>query len=97
MNQNPSHSQTPEFDTHKSQTTSVLFQHPPSTKQISKVNKWTKAKAWMQDAFLVVVLLGTIVSVPLTVKSCSDDVDRQHAQALKHQLQFSASSNEGAR
>ena len=97
MNQNPSHSQMPEFDTHKSQTTSVLFQHPPSTKQITKVNKWTKVKAWSQDAFLVVVLLGTIGSVPFTVKSCSDDVDRQHAAALKYQLQFTASSIEGAR
>jgi len=66
MNQNPSHSQMPEFDTHK-------------------------------DAFLVVVLLGTIGSVPFTVRSCSNDVDRQHAASLKYQLQFSASSNEGAR
>ena len=97
MNQTASHSQTPEFDANKSQTTSVLFQHPPSTKQITKANKWTKVKAWTQDAFLVVVLLGTIGSVPFTVRSCSNDVDRQHAQALKHQLQFSASSNEGAR
>ncbi len=97
MNQNPSHSQTPEFDTHKSQTTSVLFQHPPSTKQITKANKWTKVKAWSQDAFLVVVLLGTIGSVPFTVRSCSNEVDRQHAAALKYQLQFTASSIEGAR
>ena len=89
MNQTPSNSQTSELDANKSQTTSVLFQHPPSTKQITKVNKWTKVKAWSQDAFLVVVLLGTIGSVPFTVKSCSNDVDRQHAQALKHQLQFS--------
>ena len=96
MNQTTSHSQTPEFDTHKSQTTSVLFQHPPSTKQITKVNKWSKVKAWAQDAFLVVVLLGTIGSVTFIVRGCSNDVDRQHAQALKHQLQFSA-PNEGAR
>jgi len=97
MNQNPSHSQMPEFGTNKSQTTSVLFQHPPSSEQLAKSNKRAKAKAWMQDAFLVVVLLGTIGSVPFTVRSCSNDVDRQHAAALKYQLQFSASSNEGAR
>lgn len=96
MNQIPSHSQMPEFDTDKSQTTSVLFQHPPSTKKITKANKWTKVKAWTQDAFLVVVLLGTIGSVPFTMRSCSNEVDRQHAAALKHQLQFSA-SNVGAR
>jgi len=106
MNQTPSHSQTPELDADKSQTTEcalnipstgILYQHPPSSQQITKANKRAKVKAWSQDAFLVVVLLGTIGSVPFTVKSCSDDVDRQHAAALKYQLQFTASSIEGAR
>jgi hypothetical protein len=37
MNQTPSHSQTPEFDTNKSQTTSVLFQPPkPEEMRLSR-------------------------------------------------------------
>ena len=97
MYQNPSHSQMPEFTKNESNTKPVLYQHPPSSEQLAKSNKRAKVKAWSQDAFLVVVLLGTIGSVPFTVRSCSNDVDRQHAAALKYQLQFSASSNEGAR
>jgi len=98
MNQTHSHSQTPEFDTNKSQTTEcshipstgILYQQPPSSVQIAKTNKRAKAKAWMQDTLAVAVILGTIGSVPFMVRGCSNDVDRQQAQAVKHQLQFSA-------
>ena len=103
MNQTTSHSQTQEFDANKSQTTEshipstgILYQQPPSSEQLAKSNKRAKAKTRMQNATAVLVIIGTIGSVPFTVRSCSNDVDRQHAQALKHQLQFSASS-EGAR
>jgi len=86
MNQTASHSQTPEFGHIPS--TGILYQQPPSNVQIAKTNKRAKAKAWIQDALLVVVILGTIGSVPFMVKGCSDDVDRQQAMAVKHQLQF---------
>ena len=94
MNQIPSHSQTPEFG--HTPSTGILRQQPPSSVQIAKTNKRAKAKAWMQDTLAVAVILGTIGSVPFMVRSCADDVDRQEQVALKHQLQFSASS-EGAR
>lgn len=90
MNQTASHSQTPKFGHIPS--TGILRQQPPSSVQIAKSNKRAKAKAWMQDTMAVLVVLGTIGSVPFMVRSCSDDVDRQHAQAIKHQLQFQASN-----
>ena len=106
MNQNPSHSQTPELDANKSQTTEctlnipstgILYQHPPSSQQIAKANKQAKVKVFFKEFMAVSLIVGTAISTVVTVRSCSNDVDRQHAQALKHQLQFSASSNEGAR
>lgn len=95
MNQNPSHSQMPEFGTNKSQTTSVLFQHPKPEEM--KLSFWAKIKPKVKELTAGLFIVAIIVSVPLTIKSCSNDVDRQHAAALKYQLQFSASSNEGAR
>jgi len=94
MNQNPSHSQTPQFDTDKSQTTSVLFQHPKPEEM--RPTFGAKAKAVFKEFMAVSLIVGTAISTVVTVRSCSNDVDRQHAKALKHQLQFSA-SNEGAR
>lgn len=87
MTQTASHSQTPEFDANKSQTTAILYQQPPSEKQIAKSYKRAKAKAWMQDAMAVLVVLGTIGSVPLMVQSCSNDVDRQERMAVKFQME----------
>lgn len=95
MNQTASHSQMPEFGTHKSQTTSVLFQ-PPKPEEM-RPTFGAKAKAVFKEFMAVSLIVGTAVSTVVTVRSCSDDVDRQHVQALKHQLQFSASSSEGAR
>lgn len=104
MNQIASPSQIPEFDTHKSQTaecshipsTGILYQQPPSSQQIAKANKHAKVKAVFKEFMAISLIVGTSVSTVFTVRSCSNDVDRQHAQALKHQLQFSAPS-EGAR
>ena len=59
-------------------------------------NRWNKFKAFMRGAIAVVVFSSPILATPFVVRSCSDDVDHQYAQAVKHQLQFSA-SNEGAR
>ena len=95
MNQTPSHSQMPEFGTNKSPTTSVLFQHPKPEEM--KLSFWAKIKPKVKELTAGLFIVAIIVSVPLTVKSCSNDVDRQHAAALKYQLQFTASSIEGAR
>ncbi|MNG43675.1 hypothetical protein D3C79_14380 [compost metagenome] len=105
MNQTTPLSQTQEFDTNKSQTTEcshipstgILYQHPPSSEQLAKSNKCAKVKAVFKEVAAIALIGITATSTVLTIRSCSNDVDRQHAQALKHQLQFSASSSEGAR
>ena len=96
MNQYPSHSQTPDFVKNESHTNPVLFQHPPSSEQLAKSNKRAQVKAVLKEVAAISLIGITVVSTVFTVRSCSNDVDRQHAQAIKHQLQFSA-SNEGAR
>ena len=104
MNQTTPLSQTTEFDASESQTTEcshipstgILYQQPPSSQQLAKSNKRAKVKAVFKEFMAISLIVGTSVSTVVTVRSCSNDVDRQHAQALKHQLQFSA-SNEGAR
>ena len=93
MNQNPSHSQTPKFDTDKSQTSQRLYQHPT---QAELENKHPILKR-IGDFTAAAVLIITVVTFTLmTVKGCSADVDRQEHAAIKHQLQFSA-SNGGTR
>ena len=94
MNQTASHSQMPEFGINKSQTTSVLFQHPKPEEV--RLSFWSKAKPVIKEMAAIALIGITVASTVFTVRSCSNDVDRQHAQAIKHQLQFSA-SNEGAR
>ena len=89
MNQTPSHSQTPTFG--HIQQTGILYQHPPSTKQIAKANRWNKFKAFMRDAIAVVVFSSPILATPFMVRSCSDDVDRQTLQAIKIQAEISNS------
>ncbi len=89
MNQTASHSQTPEFG--HIPTTGILYQQPPSTKQIAKANRWNKFKAFMRDAIAVVVFSSPIVATPFAVRSCSDDVDRQTLQAIKIQAEISNS------
>lgn len=88
MTQTASHSQTPEFDTNKSQTTSILFQ-PPKPEEM-RLSFWAKSKAVFKEVAAISLIGITVVSTVFTVRSCSDDVDHQQAQAVKHQLQFSA-------
>ncbi len=94
MNQTASHSQTPEFDTNKSQTTEILYQPPTISEQHASTKEIVLTV--IKELAAVAVILGTIGSVPFMVRSCSDDVDRQEQVALKHQLQFQA-SNGGTR
>ena len=103
MNQTTPLSQTTEFDASESQTTEcshipstgILYQQPPSSEQLAKSNKHAKVKAVFKEVAAIALIGITATSTLFVVRSCSDDVDHQHAQALKHQLQFSASS-EGA-
>jgi hypothetical protein len=90
MNQIPSHSQTPEFDTNKSQTTSILFQ-PPKPEEM-RISFGAKAKAVFKEVMAISLIAGTAASTVVTVRSCSSDIDRQEQAALKHQLQFQASN-----
>ena len=94
MNQIPSHSQMPTFIKNESNTKPVLYQHPKPEEM--RVSFWSKAKPVIKEMATIALIGITVASTVLTVRSCSNDVDRQHAQAIKHQLQFSA-SNEGAR
>ena len=96
MNQIPSHSQMPTFIKNESNTKPVLYQHPPSSEQLAKSNKRAQVKAVLKEVAAISLIGITVVSTVFTVRSCSNEVDRQHAAALKHQLQFSASS-EGPR
>ena len=94
MNQIPSHSQMPTFVKNESNTKPVLYQHPKPEEM--RVSFWSKAKPVIKEMAAIALIGITVASTVLTVRSCSNEVDRQHAAALKHQLQFSA-SNEGAR
>ncbi|WP_445346205.1 hypothetical protein [Acinetobacter bohemicus] len=94
MNQIPSHSQMPTFVKNESNTKPVLYQHPKPEEM--RVSFWVKTKAVLKEVAAIALIGITVASTVLTVRSCSNEVDRQHAAALKHQLQFSASS-EGAR
>lgn len=95
MNQNLSHSQTTECSHIPS--TGILYQQPPSSQQIAKANKHAKVKAVFKEV-AAIALIGIIATSTLfMVRSCSNDIDRQNAAALKYQLQFTASSSEGAR
>lgn len=88
MNQISSHSQTPEFGTNKSQTTSILFQ-PPKPEEMH-LSFWAKSKVVFKEVAAISLIGITVASTLFTVRGCSDDVDRQQAQAVKHQLQFQA-------
>jgi len=86
MTQTASHSQTPEFDTDKSQTTEILYQQPTEA-EMRKPSLLLR----LGDLIAATVLIATVSSLTLmAVHGCSDDVDRQQTQAVKHQLQFSA-------
>ena len=94
MNQIPSHSQMPTFIKKESNTKTVLYQHPKPEEM--RLSFWVKTKAVLKEVAAISLIGITVASTVFTVRSCSNEVDRQHAAALKHQLQFSA-SNEGAR
>lgn len=85
MNQTPSHSQTPEFG-HIPQT-GILYQQPPSTKQIARANKVAKVKASLKELAAISLIGITVVSTLFTVRSCSNDADRRAVEAVKFQME----------
>ncbi|WP_166167938.1 hypothetical protein [Acinetobacter sp. SA01] len=85
MNQTPSHSQTPTFG--HIPATGILYQQPPSSEQIARANKAAKVKAVLKDVAAISLIGITVVSTLFTVRSCSDDVDRQAVQAVKFQME----------
>ena len=85
MNHTPSHSQTPTFG--HIPATGILYQQPPSSEQIAKANKIAKAKVFFKELAAVSLIGITVVSTLATVRSCSDDVDRQTVQAVKFQME----------
>ncbi|TCB80170.1 hypothetical protein E0H89_00640 [Acinetobacter sp. ANC 3781] len=86
MTQTASHSQTPEFDTNKSQTTAILYQQPTEA-EMRKPSLLLR----LGDLMAAAVLIATISALTLmAVHGCSNDVDHQERMAVKHQLQFSA-------
>ena len=87
MNQTPSHSQTPEFG--HIPTTGILYQQPPSSEQIAKANKVSKAKAFFKQLAAVSLVGITVVSTLATVRSCSNDADRRAVEAVKFQMEVS--------
>lgn len=87
MNQTPSHSQTPEFG--HIPATGILYQQPPSTKQIAKANKRNKRNARISGFFAISLIGITVVSTLATVRSCSNDADRRAVEAVKFQMEVS--------
>ena len=94
MKETASHSNTPTFVKNESNTKPVLYQHPTEAEMRTPFG--AKAKAVFKELAAIGLVVITIASPILTIRSCSDEVDRQHAQAVKYQLQFST-SNVGAR
>lgn len=85
MNQTASHSQTPKFG--HIPATGILYQHPPSSEQIAKANRRNKRNAFLKEFFAVSLIGITVVSTLATVRSCSNDADRQAVQAVKFQME----------
>lgn len=56
MNQNPSHSQTPQFGANKSQTSQRLYQHPTAAEMQSKKNIFGNICAGL---LLLIIAVGT--------------------------------------
>lgn len=85
MTQTASHSQTPEFDTDKSQTTSILFQ-PPKPEEM-RLSFWAKSKVVFKEVAAISLIGITVASTLFTVRGCSNDVDRQERMAVKFQME----------
>ena len=71
----------------KSQTTPRLRQHPTAEEMHPSFIQG--AIATIQNISLLIIIAVAFIFTSLTVlRGCADDVDRQHAMAVKHQVQF---------
>ena len=71
----------------KSQTTPILYQEPTQAEMHPSFIQG--AISTLQNISLVVVIGAAFIFTSLTVmRGCADDVERQHAMAVKHQIQF---------
>ena len=70
----------------KSQTTQILYQEPTQAEMHPSFIQG--AIATIQNISLIVIVAVAFIFTSLTVlRGCADDVDRQHAMAVKHQVQ----------
>ena len=71
----------------KSQTTPRLYQHPTAEEMRPSFLK--SAFSMLQNVSLIVIVGSAFAFTSLMIlRGCADDVDRQHAMAVKHQVQF---------
>lgn len=71
----------------KSQTTPILYQEPTQAEMHPSFIQG--AVSTLQNISLGFVLVGAFIFTPITImRGCADDVERQHAMAVKHQIQF---------
>lgn len=71
----------------KSQTTQLLYREPTQAEMNPSFKD--SAIATLQNISLFVVIAVAVAFTSLTIlRGCADDVDRQHAMAVKHQIQF---------
>lgn len=75
MNQNPSHSQTPEFDVNKSATSARLFQHP--TEEEQRPTRWKNI--FNNFCASMVVAICALAMTVLILKGCTDEQERHQA------------------
>lgn len=74
----------------KSQTTQILYQEPTQAEMNPSFK--SSAIATLQNISLIVIVTVAFAFTALTVlRGCADDVDRQQAMAVKHQLQYGSS------
>lgn len=83
MTQTASHSQTPEFDTNKSQTTAILYQQPTEA-EMRKPSLLLRLGDLMAATVLIVIVSALTL---MAVHGCSNDVDRQERMAVKFQME----------
>ncbi|WP_338562474.1 hypothetical protein [Acinetobacter sp. KS-LM10] len=71
----------------KSQTTQILYQEPTQAEMNPSFIQG--AISTLQNISLIVVIGAAFIFTSLTImRGCADDVERQHAMAIKHQIQF---------
>ena len=82
MNLNPSHSQTPEFDTNKSQTTAILYREPT----YEEMQPEPSSMFANISAFLLIAITVLALSY-MYLRSSEKEVQFQEEQSMARQNQ----------